>query len=1305
MTTNHNPVFTSSSATGSFTELTNTTDSTTLHTLSGTMNFTDSDHTDTHTTTAFLASAVLSSGSVIPASSLTHFQSAMTSSLTSDHNGSGSVKWSFSDADDDFDFLSKNQTLTLTYDVKISDNHGGSAIQTVKVTVTGTDDKPVINMTTLATVTEQTDKILSLSPDTVHVAMNFTDDDLTNTNFTATVTGVTASGNTSGLLPDGLGNAELLAFYHVDNVVKNSGSSAGIINTTFSAPDLAFDYLAAGEHLNLTYTVKLDDNAGGISTQTVMVTVVGTNDKPFYLSGPEYAHLEEDHHVSPAGNLTAQGDLAYTDIDLSDTHTVSTTVSASLSGGGSIPLTNAQLLALFSTTNHDSTGHVLGDVSWNFSVPNSTTNFIQGGQTLTLDYKVTIHDPSGATDTQDVIITILGDNHPVVITSGPESSTVAEQDNTTGSAAPDTTPTTPAGTLNFTDADTGDTHTVAVTLASTSSTVPAATQADLANAVTTVLHDSTGTGSGSVDWNFAIADKDLDYLSAGQTLTVDWNVKVSDASTSATQTVEVVITGSNDPVTITSGPESASVAEQPNTVGSDTPDTTPVQTLAFTDVDLADTHSVSVALDSAVWSANPDFIPGQTFNDLQNAIITTLHDSTGNGAGTIDWNFSIADKDLDFLAPGDTLTATYDITVSDGITTSTQQVTVTATGAADPSLVLPASTDAFDTVSTDAGSLVAVGNAIADPGDQPGDASTTLSITAVNGSSANVDTFIAGTYGQLFVDSSGFYEYIANTALDQLLPGQDPTEQFNITVTNSLGQNYDTTLTFNFHGADDQPIVTSADVVGSVTEDAGPTLLTNGDFEAGLAGWTTTGSDIHAEFLGIGGEFGNTSVVLAPPGGIATQTLSQSVATTAGTHYLVSFTVFGDPESGHNEFIASWNGTNLLDLVNNTQGGTTTYTFDVVGDGGSDALAFTYNDDGNGIILDNASVNSETPPATQSAGGHIAFTDVETGDTHTVSATPDSADYVGTFTLDSVTESGGSGSTNWHFTVDNADLQFLAQNQVLTQTYHVTIADENGATTIQDIAVALHGQNDAPTAVGETVVTDAGASGTVDVPTWALAANDTDPDTTDQLSFSHVVSASGGATSNNSSDVFFFDDATNGGSFDYQTTDGIATSNTATATIVNNAASASTLTAAGSGDSILIATNGTEALQGGSGNDVLIGNSGSHTMSGGGGNDTFAFLHTTDGPGIITDFNNSTQHDHIAISSSGYGGGLTAGMDVSSTFETSGDNQFSGSGAEFHFDTANQTLYFSSDGSQASAIAVTSVQNGVVLTPHDLLIV
>ncbi len=132
--TNHTPVFTSSSATGSFTEFANTNDSTALHTLSGTMSFKDSDRTDTHTTTATLHSAVLSSGTIIPRRRLRISRPRCTSQILSDTNGSGQLKWNFSDQDQDFDFLAKNQTLVLTYDIKVSDNHGGYAIQTVKIT-------------------------------------------------------------------------------------------------------------------------------------------------------------------------------------------------------------------------------------------------------------------------------------------------------------------------------------------------------------------------------------------------------------------------------------------------------------------------------------------------------------------------------------------------------------------------------------------------------------------------------------------------------------------------------------------------------------------------------------------------------------------------------------------------------------------------------------------------------------------------------------------------------------------------------------------------------------------------------------------------------------------------------------------------------------------------------------------------------------------------------------------------------------------------------------------------------------------
>jgi VCBS repeat-containing protein len=1301
--TNHTPVFTSSSASGSFTETSNTTGSTTLHTLTGTMNFTDADHSDTHTTIATLHSTSVSGGTIIPAASLTHFQAAMTSQITTDSNGSGKLKWTFSDPDNDFDFLSKNQTLVLVYDIKVSDNHGGTAIQTVQVTVTGTDDKPVITTTAMATVTEQADTTLSLSPDTVHIALNFTDVDLANTGHTATVLSASATGNTSGII---FGNAELMSFFNVDNVVKASGSSAGTINTTFSAADLAFDYLAAGEHLNITYVVQLDDHAGGVTTQNVQVTVVGTNDKPVYLSGPESAHLIEDQNVNSSGNLTAHGDLFFTDVDLSDAHTVSTTVSATRSGGGAIPLTDAQLLAAFATSLEDSTGHVLGEVDWNFAFSNSASNFLSGGETLTLVYHVTVRDPSGAAATQDVTVTILGTNHPVVITSGPESASAFELDSTTGSTAIDTTTTVPAGTLNFSDPDTGDTHTVTTTLGSTSwsggGSIPAATQADLAAALTTTLHDSTGTGTGSVDWNFGIQDKDLDFLAAGETLTVNYNVKVSDGSTNSTQTVSVVVTGSNDAVAMTSGPESGSTAEQANTTNSTSLDSTtptPTGTLAFTDVDLSDVHSVSVSLDSAVWSGDPTFVPGETLADLQAALMTTLHDSTGSGAGGVDWSFAIADRDLDFLSAGETLTATYSVTVMDGSTSSTQTVTVTMTGADDPLIATPVTVEVTDTAFPDAGQLVASGT-LSDLA-HPIDISSSRSVTEVNGSAANVGAAIAGAYGTLILNADGSYSYVANSAIDPLQVGDNPTDQFTFTVSDTHGHTTSSTLTFDITGGNDIPIITAATASGSVTEDAGPAVIVNGDFETGdLTGWTTSGSHIQVQQLEFGGGFGHYTAQLAPTSSF--ETLAQNISTSPGQHYFVSFTVIGDSEAGHSPLNVTWDGTTLLSLTD-VPGGVNHYAFDVVGDPSlsTTALQFTYADDGTGMLLDEVSVSPATGPATESTNGVISFSDLETADTHTANFTPQGGGYVGTFTLDPVTDGAGSGSVGWHFTVNNADIQYLAQGQSLVQDYQVAVSDNHGGSTFQDVTVTINGTNDAPTAVNETVITDVGPNGTVNIQPWALASNDTDPDTTDHVFVNNIVSSTGGTAGLG----FFTDDATPGGSFTYTSSDGTATSsNAATATVVNNATSTTALVGT-SGDDVIIATNGTESLSGGGGNDVLIGNNGAHTMTGGSGNDTFAFLQPSNGVGTITDFNNTSEHDHIAVSASGYGGGLTPNMDVTSLFETSGDDQFSGSGAEFHFDTANQTLYYSSDGTQASAITIATVQAGVTINPHDLLIV
>ena len=485
--------------------------------------------------------------------------------------------------------------------------------------------------------------------------------------------------------------------------------------------------------------------------------------------------------------------------------------------------------------------------------------------------------------------------------------------------------------------------------------------------------------------------------------------------------------------------------------------------------------------------------------------------------------------------------------------------------------------------------------------------------------------------------------------------------------------------------------------MGSLSEDAGPTITVNGGFETGdLTGWSSSGAT--AEFLAIGGEFGNYSAR------VTNGFLEQDFATpTAGQHYSVSFYVAGDPEASSSSLSVFWDGEQIFGQ-SNVAAGFTHYTFDVVSESDpTAALFFGFSDDASGMLIDQVKVEPTPGPATETTSGNIAFSDVETGDTHTASFAPQDTGYVGTFSVDPVTEAGGSGSVNWHYSVNNADIQFLAQGQTLTQVYTVFITDDHGALTPQDVTIAINGANDAPTAVSENVITDVGPNGTVDIQPWALAANDTDPDTADHL-FVNGIGTSTGGTAFGFGDVFFSDDATLGGSFTYTSSDGNVTSNFATATVVNNATTATTLTGT-SGDDVIIATNGTESLSGGGGNDVLIGNNGAHTLTGGGGNDNFAFLQPSNGLGTITDFNNTSQHDHIAISASGYGGGLVANMDATSVFETTGDDQFTGSGAVLHFDTANQTLYFSADGTTASAIALAQVQAGVTINPHDLLIV
>jgi len=123
--------------------------------------------------------------------------------------------------------------------------------------------------------------------------------------------------------------------------------------------------------------------------------------------------------------------------------------------------------------------------------------------------------------------------------------------------------------LAFTDQDTNDTHTVTGRrlIRPRGPTPPAATQADLAAALTTTLqrfrrgnrHREQSTGISRSP------DKDLDYLAANETLTVNYNIKVADRFRPArTQNrLPPSSPGANDAGRRSrGGPEAASLAEQ-----------------------------------------------------------------------------------------------------------------------------------------------------------------------------------------------------------------------------------------------------------------------------------------------------------------------------------------------------------------------------------------------------------------------------------------------------------------------------------------------------------------------------------------------------------------------------------------------------------------------------------------------------------------------------------------------------------------------------------------------------------------------
>ncbi|WP_216636847.1 VCBS domain-containing protein, partial [Endozoicomonas ascidiicola] len=349
--------------------------------------------------------------------------------------------------------------------------------------------------------------------------------------------------------------------------------------------------------------------------------------------------------------LSDSGSFTISDTDLTDTQSLSYTAGA------------PAYLGNFSITLADDTASDgTGQVDWNFDVVDRDIDYLAAGQTLTQTYTVTVDDGIGGTVDQDIVITLTGTNDAPIISSIIDV-TGAITEITDGGSGENVTVHVESGSFVISDQDITDSHFISVS----------ANGSDYRGN----LSPSINNISGQVDWDFEVSDSDIDYLAAGQILTQIYTVTVSDGEGgSADQDIVITLTGTNDvPIIEAITDVTGSITELGDGISGELTSTlSDSGSFSISDVDHSDAQSVTFA------SAGSEY--------LGSFSATVGDNTTGDGSGRIDWNFDVADSDIDYLAAGQTLTQTYTVTVSDGEGGEVDQdIIITLTGTNDAPII------------------------------------------------------------------------------------------------------------------------------------------------------------------------------------------------------------------------------------------------------------------------------------------------------------------------------------------------------------------------------------------------------------------------------------------------------------------------------------------------------------------------------------------------------------------------------------------------------------------------------------------
>jgi len=765
--------------------------------------------------------------------------------------------------------LAQGQTATDTFVVRVSDDKGAFSEQAVTITLTGSNDGPSISLgqgdSAAATVGE-----LQAASGTLRVSDVDRIDAVTAE--VVVVPAVAKSGTTSGLA---LSDAALLAMFSV-----NPAAPAAVLNSTEVSDQLGwafnpgsgnpFAYLAPGETLQLTYTVRATDPYGVTADQAVTVTVTGANATPVITINDVIGAVTEDVTSGSHARLRDSGSLSFADVDLSDRLSASSAyISASAAGGASISSalsTALQDLANTFTLSGAGVGSYssanTGTVNWDFSLDNSLSQYLAAGESVTVVYRITISDDNAVSTpssgnaissySQDVSITITGSNDAPTISAGTSGSSGSANLILPDSSLINTSTLTGVAIVNAGDGTSytggfnigkhikfglsGESNIRWVELkpVDTSGATNATFSAIKGNGNNGGKEPDHGedlllqykSGNSWVDVGFIIREDDSSFDVLKQ---VSLSLPVA-ARTSAT-TFRLYQPSASGSIfdhygiakiefdaaagAVSAGLASAALTEANSTLSAS-------GNLAVGDVDL--TNTVTAAKAGVVAGGVTSGLPSTNEQLLAMfAISPTAVISNTQTSGTLDWTFNSGSQAFNYLATGEQLTLTYTVRVTDSSgATADQPVTLTITGSNDPVLT---SGTLLITTPNELGSSVAgggqaaviatggAGSLFANNSDL--DSSNVVQITQVSGASGSQGVFgsttIAGLYGSLQISANGAYSYTVNdslAAVNALREDQSLDDSFSFTVSDGQGSSVTQAFTLRIDGSNDGPLTT-----------------------------------------------------------------------------------------------------------------------------------------------------------------------------------------------------------------------------------------------------------------------------------------------------------------------------------------------------------------------------------------------------------------------------------------------------------------------------------------------------------------